>query len=324
MGSDTDEATGKPRRAPHRNARKQLLVWTLVGGLLVAVCVYLFASETSVRELRSRTQDLVSSRVASRVVQSVESVKRATGAVSGGKDLARAEAVYQRNVKRREAAYGPRLDGQYLGKGAVFQYFQPIYPCVAEERVGSWKDGGKWLCDVSSLGPQSVVYSIGSYELVDFEEALYDLTSSEIHVFDHTLNSEQQARMKANEKFKYHAIGLGGAQKEGRLLPLMTIMETLKHSFVDVLKIDCEGCEFSVFPAIFQAFEGRDPPFGQIQLEVHEYHGDVWDNVRDLLTLIESRGYRMFHIDMNWECKECMEVAFIHESVVRSNKAVST
>lgn len=115
MGSDTDEATGKPRRSPHRNARKQVLVWTLACGLLLAVGVYLFADETSVGELRNRTQDLVSRRVASRVVQSVESVTRAAGAVSGGTDLARAEAVYRRNVKRREAAYGPQLDGQYLG-----------------------------------------------------------------------------------------------------------------------------------------------------------------------------------------------------------------
>jgi hypothetical protein len=208
------------------------------------------------------------------------------------------------------------------GKGDVFQYFQPIYPCVAEERVGSWKDGGKWLCDVPSLGPQSIVYSIGSYELTDFEEALYDLTSAEIHVFDHTLDDAQQKRMKANKKFHYHAIGLGGAVAEGKLLPLVTIMDTLKHGFVDVLKIDCEGCEFSVFPAIFQAFEGKTPPFGQIQVEVHEYH-QSWDNVRDLLTLIEGRGYRMFNYDVNWECDQCMEVAFIHESVLRPGQQVT-
>ena len=44
-------------------------------------------------------------------------------------------------------------------------------------------------------------------------------------------------------------------------------MEMLGHTYIDVLKIDCEGCEYEVLPSVLNQMR---KPFGQVG-------GWVWD-----------------------------------------------
>jgi len=69
-----------------------------------------------------------------------------------------------------------------------------------------------------------------------------------------------------------HASREQGALREVRphtVVELRRMMDRLGHTYIDYLKIDCEGCEW----ALFEALEKYDPTFlssvGQLAIEVH-------------------------------------------------------
>lgn len=72
----------------------------------------------------------------------------------------------------------------------------------------------------------------------------------------------------------------------------------LGHTFIDILKVDIEGSEFSVLGALMDAYEGRPLPFGQLQLEIH-----LWGvNFQEFLAWwerLEAHGLRPFWTEPN-------------------------
>ena len=104
---------------------------------------------------------------------------------------------------------------------------------------------------------------------------MYDLTGIKPHAFDHTVAGKLLEDMKALKFLNFHAIGLG--TKSNKTLNIMSIdhiMAALKHDHVDVLKIDCEGCEIAVFEGIWEKKgfyrAGDKVLFGQILIEYHK------------------------------------------------------
>ena len=70
--------------------------------------------------------------------------------------------------------------------------------------------------------------------------------------------------------------------------------QVLGHTAIDVLKIDCEGCEWDVFDALL---EGGSPlPFNQLLIELHldnaTGHQAIHDNMFKFFEGMEARGFR--------------------------------
>lgn len=56
-----------------------------------------------------------------------------------------------------------------------------------------------------------------------------------------------------------------------KMMKLKDVMKFLKHSYVDILKIDCEGCEESLILDLPNFVSRKKPRFGQMLLEFHRF-----------------------------------------------------
>lgn len=75
-------------------------------------------------------------------------------------------------------------------------------------------------------------------------------------------------------------------------------MQMNGHQFIDILKIDIEGYEFSLLTDLIKAYKGKPLPFGQLQLEIHAWSKsfvEVLSFWRDL----EEAGLRPFWTEPN-------------------------
>ncbi|CAI5462624.1 unnamed protein product [Closterium sp. Yama58-4] len=251
--------------------------------------------------------------------------------------VCRAEENYWENlVLRRKACKGtlyppPASMTDVIMKTLVLI---PTYPCPANERIGEWGDGGKWTCLLpGAIQKDPVVYSIGSFGQYSFEESIYKLLHVQPHTFDPFLVPATAARMQNVSCLHFYPIGLSAnssLQNYTTKFPAMQfktlggIMEMLNHSYVDIFKIDCEGCEEALIPEIGAAngnaaaqlsVHGGTLPFGQILVEFHKMN--LPQVTLPLVYTLEKLGYRMFSIEYNPQCWHCCEMSFIHESLVR-------
>ena len=153
--------------------------------------------------------------------------------------------------------------------------------CAREERVGPAGEGGKWLCDPNRLrarGADCLIYSVGSFDDFSFEEAITrDVSSArEIHAFDHTVSNPRNKPCGVH----FHPLGLGGAREPdgSDLKGLADIVVALGHKgrTIDVLKIDCEGCEWSTYGSWFDA----DVRVDEMLVEIHA--GTIDSNLNEI------------------------------------------
>lgn len=262
--------------------------------------------------------------------------------------LQRAEAVFQMHTKLKDELVGTKEEPTHpfstevvramyaahndwgLGDPLWLDVFSreflsiPRYPCFEEIRVGTWGDGGKWLCLTSLHKPAQdlVIYSIGSRGDTSFEKAAHALLGTKPHCFDPFVPSSDA--MNSLRYLHFHNYGLGARGQTtgtadgtvGQLKDLKSIMRELGHSFVDVLKVDCEGCETAFVNDLFESTARGQPLFGQLQLELHRLSNLTVSS--RLLSQLAYRGYRMFHSEVNFfEPGNVFELAFIHESLVQ-------
>ncbi|GJP40944.1 hypothetical protein CLOM_g602 [Closterium sp. NIES-68] len=168
--------------------------------------------------------------------------------------LAHANNVYKMNLRRRLAQLGslqpPKLDVLQ----SQLSILVPTFPCPKEERVGVWADGRKWLCNMKAFLPDKpVVYSIGSGGEYSFEKDMFfKFPLTRPLTFDPFLDPSLAASLQALSFLRFLPIGLAGAGVIERAkvdrpgLQFMTVREIMaanNHSYVDVFKVDCDGCE---------------------------------------------------------------------------------
>lgn len=160
-------------------------------------------------------------------------------------------------------------------------------------RLGS--DYGGWFTDVSSLTPESIVYSFGVGDDISWDREI--LKYCPVYAFDPDPKCHEWLGKKSHEwsgeqqmpnTFIFSPIGLStydgtqrfyDALKEGKInsstvkkgsryyeawvRSLPSIMEKLGHSRIDILKMDIEGSEFAVIPHIAHL------PIKQLLVEIH-------------------------------------------------------
>jgi hypothetical protein len=208
------------------------------------------------------------------------------------------KSIYKRQSLKQHGGYLSSNGRTYFQNN-----WEPALTCDFEERIGAVGDGGKWLCNAYKIAQaeQCNVLSIGSNNDYGFEEAMHKLNPScQIHTFDHTVTPAGTPPF-----VKFHRFGLG-SQSTGNIRTMKDVIDMagFQGKVIDVLKIDCEGCEFSVYKEFFTGF------IRQILIEIHYKNGQATDA---LLQDMHDHGYVIFHKEPNTlGCSgECIEYAFL-------------
>ena len=152
------------------------------------------------------------------------------------------------------------------------EHFQEEFHCAGARRLpsNSMNDGPKWVCDPHRISQQTdcLVYSFGCFGNIVFEKAVKEEIGShcEIHTFDivaQRAGMNYSSLLEAiNVTFHHWGIGTPEQAEESARNPdrppmhtLEQTMEMLNHTgrTIDIFKIDCEGCEWIVYPQLLQS-----------------------------------------------------------------------
>jgi hypothetical protein len=82
---------------------------------------------------------------------------------------------------------------------------------------------------------------------------------------------------------------------------------------LDVLKIDCEGCEYETFKTLWPQLQAGIVTIGQIQIEMH---GTALERIASFFDGADLAGFMVFHKERNhWGCQgyACVEFSLIHK-----------
>lgn len=177
------------------------------------------------------------------------------------------------------------------GKYINWNWFESISCPLNQFRLGV-NDGGKVICDPYRLeADDCLVYSIGSNGDFQFEESIKKLNPNcEIHTFDHTWTPNGSEKGKTI----YHKIGLG-SKKHGEIDTLENIVKDLGHvnRRIEVLKIDCEGCETEVYPNFYM----QGVNIGQLMMETH-FQGSRGPH-EEMMENLQKNGFAIFSKEPN-------------------------
>jgi len=189
---------------------------------------------------------------------------------------------------------------------------------------------GGCVCSMESMGPESVVYSVGTGEDLSFDLAIIERFGCAVHGFDPTPKAVAWvAKQSLPPRFRFHPIGMGSydgtaefflpanpAHVSGsvvrhpggglervavELRTLASIMRQLGHRRVDMLKLDIEGAEYDVIDQICATHAaGEGVPVSQLLVEFHHrFFPDGADRTRRAIDRLNQRGFSVFDISAN-------------------------
>ncbi|MCY2925929.1 MAG: FkbM family methyltransferase [Planctomycetota bacterium] len=177
---------------------------------------------------------------------------------------------------------------------------------------------GNWVVNPTGLTKDSVVYSVGVGKDISFDLSMIAKYGVTVHAFDPTPEAVAWVRGQTLPgEFRLHEYGLadfdgvarfqapddptntyysitgggGGRTIEAQVRRLDTLMKTLGHQKIDLLKMDIEGAEYGVI----DQFAASDIQVGQLLVEFH-HRACGASKTRKALRALGRRGYRIFHV----------------------------
>ena len=187
------------------------------------------------------------------------------------------------------------------------------------------KDGGWWFSP-EQFRKDSVVYSLGVGDEIEFDLAIIEKYGVEVFAFDPTPNSvDMLDASKLPEKFHFHPWAVTAEdgtlkfyprlKKDGTksdvmftMIPeeatkddaievpaysLSSITARLGHDTIDVLKMDIEGAEYEVLEGLLRSSVLPK----QLLVEFHHrFVEDGLERTYDLIDRLRDAGYRIFAI----------------------------
>ena len=194
-----------------------------------------------------------------------------------------------------------------------------------EVDIHSVKDGGWWF-HPDALGEDSIVWSLGVGEDVDFDLALIRRFRLRVDAFDPTPSTvEWLAARDMPAAFRFHPwavtgqdgvlklyprvkkdgskstvmytmVANDGSREDAIVVPafcLKSIQAQLGQPRVDLLKMDIEGAEYDVLDNLLES------PVQPLQLLVefhHRFEGIGLERTRKMVARLRARGYRIFAV----------------------------
>lgn len=186
-----------------------------------------------------------------------------------------------------------------------------------------------WAYDPALLDSDSIVYSLGVGDTIEFDLKLIERTAATIHAFDPTPDAEATlAASKPPANFHFHAAAAAGSDGEltlyprvrsngslsetmftvtaearnahlGRVVPALTVpsmASRLGHEHIDLIKMDIEGAEYDVIDNLLAS--PLRPQ--QLLVEFHHRHKGVGPKrTQRALQQLRSAGYRIFFVSEN-------------------------
>ncbi len=189
----------------------------------------------------------------------------------------------------------------------------------------SIKNGGWWF-SAKNLNSESIVYSLGVGDEIDFDLAIIDKYGVNVFAFDPTPNSiDLLDSSKLPARFHFHPWAVTAHDGSLKFYPrlkkdgtksdvmftmiaeeetkddvievpaycLTTITERLGHDRIDLLKMDIEGAEYEVLDGLLAS------PVKPNQLLVEFHHRFVEDGLErtyDVIGRLREAGYKIFAI----------------------------
>lgn len=185
---------------------------------------------------------------------------------------------------------------------------------------------GNWCVSTENLSEESIVYSFGIGEDVEFDLEMIRRFGLSVFAFDPTPNTIAWLEQRdLPDQFVFHPYGVSSADEVVKLYPrvgkrgkkstkmftviadgeeakggfdvqmhrLKTIMERLGHTRIDVLKMDIEAAEYAVIDEIVASGIEVD----QILVEFHHRFKQVGvQKTRDAVAKLDRLGYKIFFI----------------------------
>lgn len=198
--------------------------------------------------------------------------------------------------------------------------YDPEFSCENELKLGKIADGGKWVCDPHRIlakkdESECLVYSVGSRGDFTFEEDVLKHVSNkcDIHTFDrdaYAFNKNfTDLGIKAGVNFHHTSLG-PPTEKVPNGKRFKDIIPDLKHQgrTVDIMKIDCEGCEWDQFGEWFADWKEHNLTVRMLLIEVHQSR---LPETPDFFAKMLELGYVIYHKEANTLNPKCFEYAFL-------------
>ena len=201
----------------------------------------------------------------------------------------------------------------------------PCHSRYGLKRYGNTSDSGKILCGVENMQglDKCVVYSLGSNNMFDFEQAISDQTLCEIHTYDCTSLPPSESI----DRLRFHPVCIGkGAQLQMNIYPSVrtydqpmnndtlvyknfpNVVQENSHTHIHILKMDIEGGEYAAFADLFSGKNNFILPY-QISYESHWWNKDIYHAImhQQIFAQLWKNGYRFLQHEINQYSNNCVE-----------------
>ena len=244
----------------------------------------------------------------------------------------RRKNVHAAYVRERVAKHS-EINFTTIGPKYAYDYFEPEWNCEDEVRLGSTivshGGGPKFACGLGVLASTEscIIWSIGSNYDFSFEYAVNRIAPQcEIHTFDGTLNLAKRALPEGlrEKNIHFHNWNIVSDCRSEELAKLdspsncvSNTLQKLNHhesTTITWLKMDCEGCEFTVIPTFAESTVKID----QLMVEVH---GTNALQIASLFSCLRDAGMMIFHKERNhWGCDgyRCVEYSLMTSDYAKS------
>lgn len=189
---------------------------------------------------------------------------------------------------------------------------------------------GAWTICQNRIVRGGLIYSFGVGEDISWDLAMIEKFGVTVHAFDPTPRSaEFVRRQKLPNQFVFHEYGIAEYDGSARFYPpensewvshtllerqatatqaievpvrcLKTIMSSLGHARIDLIKMDIEGAEYAVVGDMLNA-ETVAGASEQLLIEFHHrFAGKGIGDTKACIRALKKKGFLSFHISPNGE-----------------------
>jgi len=220
----------------------------------------------------------------------------------------------------------------------LFDPFEATYTCPSLRRVTAFGDGGKFVCGEPFYfqSRRCLVYSVGVGGDSTFEKAVASNFRCQVFAFDPSGDTDEYRALTESTGATFHPWGLGPAAAEpynnthtrvvNDVVGLEDMQKRLGHAgrTIDILKVDCEGCEYAALGEVWAGIAAAKTRVGQVQVELHINRTESaevnLDRIARFFDAADDADFMVFHKERNqWGCDGyiCVEYALLSKAEAR-------